>query len=153
MKRRASGCFVFVLSQLGLLGAAAGADLVELRIGCVLATNSGQEFDQRLVSLRPRFNRLFRYSSYSLLKEKHQRLPLGAKMGFHVPGGRYLLVVPKEFRKDGRLALKVMLLEGARPIVDTAVSLRNHSIFLVAGPQQKEGALILSIGAETSAPE
>lgn len=126
---------------------ALAADSVELRVGCVLASNSGQDFDERLVPLRARFTRLFRYTSYSLVKEKKERVAIGSKMGFDVPGGRYLLIVPKEIRKDGTVAVKVMLLEGSRPIVDTAVSLRSRGIFLVAGPQHDEGALILSIGA------
>ena len=145
------GCAALVaLIHVGNPTSARAAEMVDLRVGCVLASNSGQEFDQRLVALQPRFNRLFRYTSYSLVKEKRERVAMGAKMGFDVPGGRYLLIIPKELSKDGRLSLKVMLLEGSRPIVDTAVSLRTHSTFLVAGPQHNEGALILSIGAEVA---
>jgi hypothetical protein len=125
-------------------------EAVEVRVGCVLASNSGQEFDERLVALRPRFNRLFRYTSYSLVKEKKERVVVGSKMGFDVPGGRYLLIIPKELRKDGSVSVKVMLLDGSRPIVDTAVSLHNRGTFLVAGPQYNEGSLILSIGARTA---
>ena len=80
-------------------------------------------------------------------------MAIGSKMGFDVPGGRYLLVIPKEIKKDGRVMMKVLLLDGSRPIVDTAISLRNHGTFFVAGPQHNEGALILSIGAETEAPQ
>ncbi|GIW41202.1 MAG: hypothetical protein KatS3mg076_1779 [Candidatus Binatia bacterium] len=123
---------------------------VELRVGCVLASNSGHDFDQRLVSLEARFQRLFRYTSYSLLKEKRARVPLGSKMGFDVPGGRYLVVTPKALRPDGRLSLGVLLLDGARPIVHTDVSLRMRSTFLVAGPQSTEGALILAIAADNA---
>ncbi len=123
-------------------------ETVELRVGCVLASNSGKEFDQRLIAMQSRFHRLFRYSSYSLVKEKRARVAIGSKMGFDVPGGRYLVVIPKEITKDGRLALKVLLLEGSRPIMNTAVSLSENGTFLVAGPQSDDGALILAIGAE-----
>jgi len=121
---------------------------VEIRIGAVLASNSGQEFDQRLASLHRQFNTLFPYSSYRLVKEERHRVPWGGKVGFDIPGGRYVLVIPKEFKND-RVSMKVMLIEGARPIVDTALSLRNHATFLVGGPRQAEGVLILSIGADT----
>jgi hypothetical protein len=122
---------------------------VELRVGCVLASNTGQEVDQRLVDLRPRFARLFRYTSYNLVKEKREKVTLGGKMFFEVPGGRYLMILPKEYHtNDGSVLMKVVLLEGARPIVNTAVSLKKHGTFLVGGPQNNDGALILSIAAD-----
>ena len=121
---------------------------VEVRIGAVLASNSGKELDPRLVAMHPQFVRLFPYSSYRLVKEERQQVPWGGKVGFDIPGGRYVLVIPKEYR-DERIFMKVMLIDGARPIVDTALSLRNHATFLVGGPRQAEGVLILSIGADT----
>jgi hypothetical protein len=58
-----------------------------------------------------------------------------------------VIVIPKEY-KNQRVAMKVMVIEGARPIVDTALSLRNHATLLVGGPRQQDGVLILSIGAD-----
>ena len=121
---------------------------VEIRIGAVLASNSGKEFDARLASLHRQFDILFPYSSYRLVKEERQQVPWGGKAGFDIPGGRYVLVVPREFKND-RVSMKVMVLEGARPIIDTVLSLRNHATFLIGGPRQADGVLILSIGADT----
>ena len=121
---------------------------VEVRIGAVLASNSGIEFDSRLASLHRQFNILFPYSSYRLVKEERQQVPWGGKAGFDIPGGRYVLVVPREFKNE-RISMKVMVIEGARPIVDTVLSLRNHATFLIGGPRQADGVLILSIGADT----
>lgn len=121
---------------------------VEIRIGAVLASNSGIEFDSRLASLHRQFNILFPYSSYRLVKEEHRQVPWGGKAGFDVPGGRYVLVVPREFKNE-RISMKVMVIEGARPIIDTVLSLRNHATFLIGGPRQADGVLILSIGADT----
>ncbi len=121
---------------------------VEVRIGAVLASNSGKEFDQRLASMQRQFNTLFAYSSYRLVKEQRQQVAWGEKVAFDIPGGRYVLVVPKEF-KDNRVLMKVMVIEGSRPIVDTALSLRDHATFLVGGPRNHDGVIILSIGADT----
>jgi hypothetical protein len=121
---------------------------VEIRIGAVLASNSGKEFDARLASLHRQFNTLFPYSSYRLVKEERQQVAWGGKAGFDIPGGRYVLVVPREF-KDDRISMKVMVIEGARPIIDTVISMRNHATFLIGGPRQPDGVLILSIGADT----
>lgn len=124
------------------------ANAVEVRIGAVLASNSSQDFDARLASMHRQFNTLFPYTSYRLVKEERQRVPWGGKVGFDIPGGRYVMVIPREYKND-RVSMRVMVIEGARPIVDTAVSLRDHATFLVGGPRQHEGVLILSIGADT----
>jgi hypothetical protein len=44
--------------------------------------------------------------------------------------------------------MKVVLLEGSRPIINTAISLKKHATFLVGGPQNNDGALILAIAAD-----
>ena len=121
---------------------------VEVRIGAVIASNSGKEFDARLASLHRQFDVLFPYTSYRLVKEDRQKVAWGGKAGFDIPGGRYVLVVPREFKND-RISMKVMVIEGARPIIDTVLSLRNHATFLIGGPRQPDGVLILSIGADT----
>jgi hypothetical protein len=126
----------------------AAGSAVEIRIGAVLASNSGEEFDPRLVSLHRQLSVLFPYTSYRLVKEEKQRVGPGGKVGFDIPGGRYLLVTPKGL-KNGRVSLRVMLIEGTRPIVDTALTLRNHATFLVGGPRHKQGVLIISIGADS----
>jgi len=122
------------------------ASRVEVRIGAVLASNSGTELDHRLASLHRQFNRFFTYSSYQLVKEERQRVVWGGRAGFEIPGGRYVVVIPREFKND-RVSMKVLVIEGARPIIDTVLSLRDRGTFLLGGPRQPDGALILAIGA------
>jgi len=127
---------------------AATAEPVRVTIGSVLATDGGEPaFDSRLVAMKPQFDSLFRYSSYRLVKEDTRALDWGQGASFEIPGGRYLVVTPKELR-DSKIAMSVMLLEGGRPLVDTSVALRNHGVLLLGGPKQQEGVLIISIGAE-----
>jgi len=120
---------------------------VEVRIGAVVASNTGQVFDSRLASLRRQFNSLFPYSSYRLLKEERRRVEWRKEAEFDLPGGRYLLVIPREY-KDGRVSLNLMLVQGTRPLVNTVLALRNHGTFLVGGPHHEDGVLIIAIGAE-----
>lgn len=126
--------------------ASSSAGLVEIRIGAVVASNSGRGFDPRLVSLHKQFDALFPYDSYQLLKEERHRVAWGTKAVFDIPGGQYVIVIPREY-KNTRIAMKVIVIEGTRPIVDTSLSLRDHATLLVGGPRQTEGVLILSIGA------
>jgi len=129
--------------------AAAEAGGVAVSVGTVLATDGGQtEFDSRLVSVKPQFDSLFRYSSYRLMKQEKRALDWGQGASFDIPGGRYLVIAPKELR-DSKVAMQVMLLEGGRPLVDTAVALRDHGVLLLGGPKHQEGVLIIVIGADT----
>ncbi len=121
---------------------------VEVRIGAVVASNSGQAFDQRLIALQRQFTSLFAYSSYRLIREERRRVAWKREAEFSLPGGRLLLVMPREY-KDGRVALSLMLAHGTRPLVNTALALRNHGTFLVAGPHHEDGVLIIAIGAST----
>ena len=122
------------------------APAVEIRIGAVLASSIGQNFDNRLASLRRQFDSLLPYSSYRLIQEERRRIAWQREAEFRLPGRRYLLVIPREY-KDGRVALNVMLVQGARTVVNTSVSLRNNGTFLVGGPHHEDGVLIIAIGA------
>jgi hypothetical protein len=119
---------------------------VELRIGAVLASSIGQNFDSRLTSLRRQFDSLLPYSSYRLILEERRRVGWQREAEFRLPGRRYLLVIPREY-KDGRVALNVMLMQGARTLLNTAVALRTNGTFLVGGPHHEDGVLIIAIGA------
>ncbi len=123
------------------------APAVEVRVGCVVGSNSGQYMDPQLQLIGHQLRSLFPYRSYRLLKEESQQVPWGGRAGFDLPGGRYVLVIPRGFR-EGRIAMKVMVIEGARPIVDTSLALRRDARLLVGGPRQANGVLILTIGAE-----
>lgn len=120
---------------------------VEVRIRGVFASNTEQTFDQRLATLRQQFDTLFPYTSYRLIKEERRMVAWGRQAGFDLPGGRYLLVIPREF-KDGRISMKLMLVEGSKPLFDTVVGLRNQGTFLVGGPRHQDGVLIIAIGAD-----
>jgi hypothetical protein len=120
---------------------------VEVRIGAVFASNTEQSFDQRLATLRQQFDTLFPYTSYRLIKEERRTVAWGRQAGFDLPGGRYLLVIPREY-KDGRVSMKLMMVEGSRPLFDTVIGLRNQGTFLVGGPRHQDGVLIIAIGAD-----
>lgn len=120
---------------------------VEVRVGCVLGTNSGQYMDPQLELISSQLRSLFPYRSYHLVKEEKQQVAWGARAGFDLPGGRYVLVIPRNYR-EGRITMKVMLIDGARPIVDTSLALRRNAHLLLGGPRQSNGVMILTIGAE-----
>ena len=130
------------------LGAAEPArQEVQLKIGTVLASNQSDDFDPRLAAIKSQLE-VIKYRSYRLIKEESQTVPWQANAAFDIPGGRSLLVLPQEFRNQ-RLSLKVRLMEGEKPLLDTTVRLRNRGNFLLGGPAHEGGVLILSISATT----
>lgn len=139
-----AAALVLVLAAAGRTHAEGTVDVV---IGSVLATDAGHEFDSRLVAMKPQFESLFRYSSYRLMKQERRHVRWGQGASFDIPGGRYLVVAPKEIR-DSKISMSVMLLEGGRPLVDTTVALRDQGVLLLGGPKEQEGVLIISIGAQ-----
>ncbi len=90
--------------------------------------------------------RLFPYSSYRLIQHEVRPVSMARMVEFPVPGERQLLVQPMEF-KNGRVSLQVMLMQGRKILVNTALKLRDGGEFVVAGPQHEKGVLFLAIGA------
>jgi hypothetical protein len=129
--------------------AAVAGEEVEVRVDTVLASNADKDFDPALASLRRPFISLFPYSSYLLIQGEQRRVSWRREAEFMLPGGRYLIVMPRGF-KDGRIMLNIMLISGTRPLVNTTMALKNHGVFLVAGPRYGEGTLIIAIGAGTT---
>lgn len=144
--RVATGCAALVVVT--CVGIAVAAETVQLRVGCVRASNKQPEADAKPTDLGPRIAGLLPYRSYYLVKEKREKVTLGDRMIFEVPGGRHLVLLPKVQNRDGSVLMRVVLVEGKRAIINTSVSLKKHGIFLVGGPQNNDGALILAIDAD-----
>jgi hypothetical protein len=139
-----------LLARAAAVSAEGAGDGVEVRIDTVLASHSGHAFDSALISLQQPFRSLFPYSSYRLVQGERRLVGWKREEQFLLPGGRYLVVVPRGIQND-RVSLNVMLIQGTRPLVNTVLSLKNHGTFLVGGPQYGGGVLIIAIGAGTPA--
>ncbi len=126
---------------------AVAGEMVELRVETVLATNSSQGFDNRLIDIRRQLIP-FRYSSYQLVQEERRRVGWGTQADFSLPGGRFLQVVPRGYDNE-RIALQVMLMEGAAPtpLMSTLLSIPNRGALFVGGRRHQDGMLIIRIGA------
>ena len=146
---RSPTAFVVVVA-VGLLAVCAEAfagDEVEVRIDTVLATNSGQEIDHRLIKMKRQLSS-FRYSSFRVMQAESRRVAWGVPLTFALPGGRALQVLPREF-KDDWLVLRVQLMRETESVMDTRLKLRNRGTVFVGGPRYDQGVLIISITAGT----
>lgn len=122
-------------------------ETVELRIETVLATNASPYFDARLEDIRRQLG-AFRYKSYRLVQEERRKVGWGTQADFSLPGGRTLQVVPKQLVEE-RIALEVMIMEGTSPtpLMNTALSIKNHGTLFFGGRRHQDGTLIIRIGA------
>jgi hypothetical protein len=121
------------------------SQLVHVTIGIILASNQNDEFDAKLKGMEKQL-KVLKYRSYRSLKDESQDVAWQGNGVFEVPGGRSLSVVPQEFRNN-RIALKVRLMEGQKPLIDTTVRIPNRGNFILGGPPHEGGALVLSISA------
>jgi hypothetical protein len=147
----AAGCLALWAAP----GAAEPPELVMVRTRVMVGTNSGpaRGIDKELRQLAVAASlQRFPYASFRLLQSEERPVEINGWAEFPVPGGRHLLVRPTEFRQ-GRVALSVMLMQGRLTLMNTMLRLRNRGEFVVAGPQQGDGVLFLSIGATVPVPE
>jgi len=132
----------------GRLGAAEKGPLaVQVKIGTIVATNEADCSDSQLSKMKQQLE-VIKYRCYRLVKEDSKKVSWLADAVFEILGGRSLLVVPQEYRNN-RISLKVRLLEGGKPIVDTTVRVPNRGNFLLGGSAYERGVLIFSISAAT----
>lgn len=122
-----------------------GRPTVQLKVGTIFATNDNDCSDPKLSGIKNQLQ-VFKYRCYRLLKEESREVPWQGKADFEIPGGRSLVVIPQEYRNN-RTSLKMSLLGGDKPLLDTTVSLRNRGNFLSAGLSHERGVLFISIWA------
>lgn len=156
-------------------GYAEGPEIVLVRMRVVVATNKGpaRGVDEALCTTpvevatneapargadkarctTPVANSLrrFPYASFRLLQSEERPVDMNSWAEFPVPGGRHLLVRPTGY-EQGRVALSVALMQGRMALMNTVLRLRDRGEFVVAGPQQGDGVLFLSIGATMRPP-
>ena len=137
-----------LFAQQDLAGAAEkNPQSVQVTIRSILAENKNDEFDAKLKGMEQQLKSL-KYRSYRSLKDESKSVPWQGTQSFDIPGGRTLTVVPQEFQ-DNRIALKVRLTQGDKPVVDTTVKIPNKGNFILGGPPHEGGTLVLSISAAT----
>ena len=144
-----SPVLLFSLALLVAAGWAGAADKnpqsVQVTIRSILAGNKSDEFDPKLKDMEQQLKAL-KHRSYRSLKDDSQSVPWQGSKSFEIPGGRSLTVVPQEFQ-DNRIALKVRLTQGDKPVIDTTVKIPNKGNFILGGPAHEGGTLVLSISA------
>jgi hypothetical protein len=152
MKRLKKSLSLVLLFSLVSIAVAVGGEAaekvpqaVQVTIRTILAGNKSDEFDPKLKDMEAQLKPL-KYRSYRSLKDDGQTIPWQGTKSFDIPGGRTLTVVPQEFQNN-RIALKVRLTQGEKPVLDTTVRITNKGNFILGGPPHEGDTLVLSISA------
>jgi hypothetical protein len=124
--------------------------IIMLHVDEVIAADTGEGIDERLLPMGGRLESLFRYTTYRLVSHQVGRTECGRSAAFTLPGGWIVHVEPSAVR-DNMIAMELMLFQGARPMMTTDVRMRNHGMLIIGGPHYQQGMLIIPIGAD--APE
>jgi hypothetical protein len=124
--------------------------VILLHVDEVIAADTGEGIDERLLPMGGRLESLFRYTTYRLISHQVDRTECGRTAAFTLPGGWIVHIEPSAVRDD-MIAMELMLFQGARPMMTTDVRMRNHGMLIIGGPHYQQGMLIIPIGAD--APE
>ena len=121
--------------------------IVLLHVDEVIAADTGEGMDERLLPMGLRLQSIFRYTTYRLVSSQVGRTECGSAAAFTLPGGWIVHLEPNAV-SDNMIAMELMLFQGARPMMTTDLRLRNHGMLIVGGPRYQQGMLIIPIGAE-----
>lgn len=124
--------------------------VILLHVDEVIAADTGEGIDERLLPMGGRLESLFHYTTYRLISHQISRTECGGTAAFTLPGGWIVHVEPSAVHDD-MIAMELMLFQGARPMMTTDVRMRNHGMLIIGGPHYQQGMLIIPIGAD--APE
>jgi len=120
--------------------------IITLRVYSVLAADTNQGVDPQLGTMGPQLRKMFNYTTYELVSEQNGSTEMGKMIEFTMPGGRVLHIEPQSVDRN-MIAMEVLLFQGEKPMLTTALKLPNNGNLIVGGPHYEQGALIITIGA------
>lgn len=104
------------------------------------------EADERLARIIPKLRGLFRYRDYTSLERFRADVAIGAQQRFTVPGARQLEVTPSELSGKA-VRIRVRLLRGEQPELNTDLQVSPGQPALIGGPPFGDGVLIIILWA------
>jgi hypothetical protein len=139
----------FVLLMISLfwlaLSLPAGAESFKTEVRIILASNSDQGFDPRLLDLKQDLLAL-NYQSFQLLEQSGISIEKGKTGILAIPGNRRLELTPSGF-EGGKISMKVRIIEGEKSLLSTRLRIENHGTMILGGPPHEAGFLVLAVTA------
>ncbi len=127
----------------GIVALPAQADVFNTEVRIILASNSDQGFDPRLLDLKKDLLAL-NYMSFQLLDQTGISLEKGKAGKIKIPGKRILKLTPSDFSK-GKIEMEVLIKEGKSTLLKTRIRIENHGTVMIGGPPYETGFLVLAV--------
>ena len=129
----------------GAMALPAYGEMFHIEVQVILASNSDEGFDPRLLALKKDLLPL-NYISFQLLDSKGLAVERGKTGRLQVPGGRVMEVAPERFEK-GKIILNVKINEGKSSLLTTRLRIKDHGTVMLGGPPYRHGFLVLAVTA------
>ena len=139
--------YLILLSALfwGGLAMTVSAESFKTEVRVILASNSDQGFDSRLLDLKKDLLAL-NYMSFQLLDQTGVSIEQGKTKQMNIPGKRRLELTPTGSEKN-KISMKVRIVEGKNALLTTQIRIENHGTVLIGGPPYQSGFLVLAVTA------
>jgi hypothetical protein len=123
----------------------ARAEVFHIEVRVILASNSDEGFDPRLLDLKKDLLSL-NYMSFQLLDNLGLAVDRGTTGKIRIPGGRSMELTPTDFEK-GKINMNVKILEKGASLLTTRIRIENHGTVILGGPPFQQGFLVLAVTA------
>lgn len=132
-----------VISWLAVCPAAAKGNVLT-NIKVIHASTGSTHVDPGLSSIINELESVFKYTSYSLLKNETLNLKFGQNGKVSLPDKRVLEVLPTGM-EGKRIRYQIQIKKINKTIFKTQVLLKNNSSITIGGPKFKKGTLLFNI--------
>lgn len=116
----------------------------QTRVKVIQADKGPAHVDPGIQDIVKEIHQVFKYTRFTLLKEKNMSLSRGREGRLQLPGNRTLIIVP-EGMKGKRIQYNIRITAKGKPVFRTGVMLRNNSSVTIGGPRISKGVLLLNI--------
>jgi len=123
----------------------AGAEVFNTEVRIILASNSDQGFDPRLLDLKKDLLSL-NYMSFQLIDQTGLSLNRGQSGKVPIPGRRVMELTPTGL-EQGKIVMQVRIGEGGSSLLKTQIRIANHGTVIIGGPSFQSGFIVLAITA------
>lgn len=151
LRPRSLSFLIIAITAFGTPGfsyAQAAPRRVYISIDTVLAADTNEGVDKRLIPMLPKLNGLFGFTTYSLVNHQVGETECGKMIAFMIPTGKILHVQPRAVVGD-MIAMEIVLFDGTRPMMTTDLKLQNKGTLILGGPRYEQGMMLMIFSAST----
>ncbi len=110
----------------------------------IYASTGPQNVDPSLNKIISELKSVFKYTSYSVLKDQRLKLGFNEKGKIDLPENRTLVIMPSNMNGK-RIPYQINIQKDGQPIFQTQVLLKNNGSITIGGPQFNNGILLFNI--------